>query len=112
MQHFGYSLNLFFQRYEKNIQLESNSNIFLQIAVFFRHEIVRWFANSAGTLIQNKVVAGFKSVTEYYNVCNPTAIPYIFELNDKNEVHKHFFLGDADEIARKMQSVANQAAKK
>ena len=28
------------------------------------------------------------------------------------EVQKHFFLGDPDEIAAKMQSVANQAAKK
>ncbi len=42
----------------------------------------------------------------------PTAIPYIFELNDDFSVKKHFFLGDQEEIARKMQSVANQALKK
>ena len=42
----------------------------------------------------------------------PTATPYIFELDEQNKVQKHFFLGDADEIARKMQSVANQATKK
>jgi len=57
-------------------------------------------------------VAGFKSVTEYYNVCNPTAIPYIFELDDNYKVQNHFFLGDPEVIARKMQSVANQASKK
>ena len=42
----------------------------------------------------------------------PTAIPYIFELDDNYKVQNHFFLGDPDEIARKMQSVANQASKK
>lgn len=42
----------------------------------------------------------------------PTAVPYIFELDDQNRVQKHFFLGDAEEIAKKMQSVANQASKK
>ena len=41
-----------------------------------------------------------------------TATPYIFELDEQNKVQKHFFLGNADEIARKMQSVANQATKK
>ena len=41
-----------------------------------------------------------------------TATSYIFELDENNKVQKHFFLGDADEIARKMQSVANQATKK
>jgi len=41
-----------------------------------------------------------------------TATPYIFELDEQNKVQKHFFLGDADEIARKMQSVANKATKK
>ena len=42
----------------------------------------------------------------------PTAIPYIFELDDNYKVQKHFFLGDPEVIARKMQSVANQASKK
>ena len=42
----------------------------------------------------------------------PTATPYIFELSNDFSVQNHFFLGDAEEIARKMQSVANQAAKK
>ena len=42
----------------------------------------------------------------------PTAIPYIFELDDNYKVQNHFFLGDPEVIARKMQSVANQASKK
>ena len=41
-----------------------------------------------------------------------TATPYIFELDEQNKVQKHFFLGDPEVIARKMQSVANQASKK
>lgn len=42
----------------------------------------------------------------------PTATPYVFELDENRKLQKHYFLGDPEEIARKMQSVANQAAKK
>lgn len=42
----------------------------------------------------------------------PTAVPYIFQFNDQMELQKHFFLGDQEEIRRKMESVANQASKK
>ena len=42
----------------------------------------------------------------------PTAIPYIFEFNDQMELQKDYFLGDMDEIRRKMESVANQAKSK
>lgn len=42
----------------------------------------------------------------------PTAIPYIFEFDDQKNLQKDYFLGDPEEIAKKMQSVANQAKKK
>ena len=42
----------------------------------------------------------------------PTATPYIFEFNDQKILQKDYFLGDQEEIAKKMQSVANQAKKK
>ena len=42
----------------------------------------------------------------------PTAIPYIFEFDDKMNLQKDFFLGDPEEIAQKMQSVANQGKAK
>ena len=42
----------------------------------------------------------------------PTATPYIFELDDNKKLQKYYFLGDPDEIAKKMQNVANQASKK
>ena len=42
----------------------------------------------------------------------PTAVPYIFEFDDNMKLIKEFFLGDADEIAKKMQSVANQGKAK
>lgn len=42
----------------------------------------------------------------------PTAVPYIFEFNDAMELQKQEFLGDQEEIRKKMESVANQAAKK
>lgn len=41
----------------------------------------------------------------------PTAVPYIFEFDDQMKLQKEFFLGDQDEIRRKMESVANQASK-
>ena len=42
----------------------------------------------------------------------PTAVPYIFDFNDAMELQKHYFLGDEEEIRKKMESVANQAKKK
>lgn len=42
----------------------------------------------------------------------PTAVPYIFEFNEEMHLLKHEFLGDQEEIRRKMESVANQAVKK
>ncbi len=42
----------------------------------------------------------------------PTAVPYIFEFDENGKLKKEFFLGDPDEIAKKIQSVANQGKKK
>lgn len=42
----------------------------------------------------------------------PTAVPYIFEFDTEMKLQKDYFLGNMDEIAAKMQSVANQAKKK
>ena len=42
----------------------------------------------------------------------PTAVPYIFEFDNQMKLQKDFFLGDPEEIRRKMESVANQAKKK
>lgn len=42
----------------------------------------------------------------------PTATPYIFEFDDNMNLVNHFFLGNQEEIAKKMQSVANQGKAK
>ncbi len=42
----------------------------------------------------------------------PTATPYVFEFDNTMKLQKDYFVGDQEEIARKMQSVANQAKKK
>ena len=42
----------------------------------------------------------------------PTAVPYIFQFSDDLKLQKDFFLGNPEEIRRKMESVANQAKKK
>lgn len=41
----------------------------------------------------------------------PTAVPYIFEFDDQMKPQRDYMLGDPDEIAQKMQSVANQGKK-
>lgn len=42
----------------------------------------------------------------------PTAVPYIFEFDNDMKLVNYYFLGDQEEIARKMQSVANQGKAK
>ena len=41
----------------------------------------------------------------------PTAVPYIFQFSDDMRLEKEFFLGNQDEIRKKMESVANQGKK-
>lgn len=43
------------------------------------------------------------------NLNLPTAVPYVFQFNEKLELIKDYFLGDAQEIKKLMASVANQA---
>ncbi len=42
----------------------------------------------------------------------PTAVPYVFEFNDKLELVTDYFLGDPEEIKKLMEAVANQGKKK
>ncbi len=42
----------------------------------------------------------------------PTGVPLVYELDDELRPRRHFYLGDADEIAAKAQAVADQAKKK
>jgi 2,3-bisphosphoglycerate-dependent phosphoglycerate mutase len=41
----------------------------------------------------------------------PTAVPYVFEFDDNMTLVKDYFLGDPEEIKRKMDAVANQGKK-
>ena len=41
----------------------------------------------------------------------PTAVPYVFEFDDNMKLVKDYFLGDPDEIQKKMAAVANQGKK-
>jgi 2,3-bisphosphoglycerate-dependent phosphoglycerate mutase len=42
----------------------------------------------------------------------PTGVPLVYELDQALEPQRHFYLGDADEIAKKAQAVANQGRAK
>ena len=39
----------------------------------------------------------------------PTAVPYVFEFDDKLRLVKDYFLGDPEQIRKLMEAVANQA---
>jgi len=42
----------------------------------------------------------------------PTAMPLVYELDANLKPIKHYYLGDADEIAKAMDAVANQGKAK
>ena len=42
----------------------------------------------------------------------PTAVPYVFEFDDRLNLVKDYFLGDPEEIKKLMEAVANQGKKK
>ena len=42
----------------------------------------------------------------------PTGIPLVYELDDNLKPIKNYYLGDADEVAKKAAAVANQAKAK
>ena len=46
------------------------------------------------------------------NVNIPTGIPYIFEFNDNFGVKRDYFLGNQDEILKKIENVSNQGISK
>lgn len=45
------------------------------------------------------------------NLNLPTAVPYVFEFDDRLNLVKDYFLGDPEEIRKLMESVANQGKK-
>lgn len=47
---------------------------------------------------------------EIINLNLPTGVPYVFEFDDNLTLKRDYFLGDEEEIRRKAQAVANQAA--
>lgn len=49
---------------------------------------------------------------EIVGVNIPTGTPLVYELDDKLNPIKHYYLGDAEEIAKKAQAVANQGKAK
>ena len=42
----------------------------------------------------------------------PTAIPYVFEFDDSLNLEKDYFLGDPEEIRKRMEAVASQGSAK
>jgi 2,3-bisphosphoglycerate-dependent phosphoglycerate mutase len=51
------------------------------------------------------------SDTDIIRLNLPTAVPYVFEFDESGRLLKDYFLGDPDEIAGKINAVANQGKK-
>ncbi len=60
------------------------------------------------------IVKHLKNISdqEIVNLNLPTGIPYVFEFNDSLQPVNDYFLGNADDIAKKMNAVASQGKKK
>ena len=52
------------------------------------------------------------SEDEIVGVNIPTAVPLVYEFDDDFKPIRHYYLGDQEAIAAKMQAVANQGKKK
>lgn len=52
------------------------------------------------------------SETEIVNLNIPTGIPLVYELDKDMKPIRHYYLGDADEVVKAMESVAKQGKKK
>ena len=42
----------------------------------------------------------------------PTGVPLVYEFDDEFNVIRHYYLGDQEELKKKMEAVANQGKKK
>ena len=51
------------------------------------------------------------SKEEIISVNIPTGVPLVYEFDDQFHVVKHYYLGNQEEIAAKMNAVANQGKK-
>ena len=47
----------------------------------------------------------------YHKLNLPTAVPYVFEFDENLNVSNDYFLGNAEEIKKMMEAVANQGRK-
>ncbi len=59
------------------------------------------------------IIKYLKNISEdtIVNLNLPTGIPYVFEFDKNMNLLKDYFLGDPEEINKKMQAVANQGKK-
>ncbi len=74
-----------------------------------KHVIIAAHGNSLRALV--KYLDNISN-DEIVNLNIPTGIPLVYELEDNLKPIKHEYLGDPDEIAKAMQSVANQGKAK
>ena len=53
-----------------------------------------------------------KYLLEILELNIPTSVPLVYEFDSNLRANKHYYLGDQEEIKRKMDAVAKQGSKK
>lgn len=105
----------------KNVPLtEALSDVVDRMLPYWKEEIAPALKEHREVLVAahgnslRAVVKYLKGMSEQeilkFNI--PTGIPYVFEFDDELNLQKDYFLGDADEVKKAMEQVANQAKKK
>jgi 2,3-bisphosphoglycerate-dependent phosphoglycerate mutase len=70
-----------------------------------KHVLIAAHGNSLRALVKYLDQISDEKIVEL-NI--PTAVPLVYELDDQLKPRKHYYLGDADEVARRVASVAAQ----
>lgn len=104
----------------KNIPLtESLKDTVERIVPYWKNEIIPSLNSSDQIIVAahgnslRGIIKYLKNISEedIIKLNLPTGVPYVFEFDDKLNLVKDYFLGDPEEINKKMQAVANQGKK-
>jgi 2,3-bisphosphoglycerate-dependent phosphoglycerate mutase len=98
---------------------EALKNTVERLLPYWNNEIITTLRGSSDVLVSahgnslRAIVKILKDISDedIVRLNLPTGIPYVFEFDDEMNQVKDYFIGDEEEIKRKMEKVANQAKK-
>jgi 2,3-bisphosphoglycerate-dependent phosphoglycerate mutase len=98
---------------------EALKNTVERLLPYWDNEIMTALRNSTDVLVSahgnslRAIVKILKNISDedIVRLNLPTGIPYVFEFDDDLNITKDYFIGDEEEVKRKMEKVANQGKK-